>query len=42
MCPNTIEKHLYENNGFRVEGIKEKSCFVNNEYVDEYYMAKIY
>lgn len=42
MCNNNVAKHLYENNGFKVEGIKEKSCFINNKYIDEYYMSKIY
>lgn len=42
MCPNTIAKHLYEKNGFKVEGKKEKAMLVNNDYVDEYYMAKLY
>ncbi|ABR47654.1 GCN5-related N-acetyltransferase [Alkaliphilus metalliredigens QYMF] len=32
---------LYRKMGFRVEGIKEKSCLVKGELVDEYYMAKI-
>ncbi|CVI71701.1 putative acetyltransferase YhhY [Clostridiales bacterium CHKCI001] len=41
MCSNTSAKQLYEKNGFVVEGIKKKSMFVNESYVDEYYMAKI-
>jgi len=32
---------LYENMGFKIEGIKEKSMIVDREYVDEYYMAKV-
>jgi RimJ/RimL family protein N-acetyltransferase len=35
-------KHLYEKNGFVIEGIKKNSMLVDREYVDEYFMAKIY
>lgn len=42
MCPNNIAKNLYERNGFEIEGIKRKSIFMDGEYIDEYYMAKIY
>ncbi|GAA0086422.1 GNAT family N-acetyltransferase [Clostridium sp. CTA-7] len=42
MYPNTIAKHLYEKNGFNVEGIKKNSMIVDGKYVDEYYMAKLY
>jgi RimJ/RimL family protein N-acetyltransferase len=41
MCPNMAAKHLYEKNGFVVEGIKKSSMLVDAEYVDEFYMAKI-
>lgn len=41
MCPNKTAKHLYEKNGFTTEGIKKNSMFVDGEYVDEYYMAKL-
>jgi RimJ/RimL family protein N-acetyltransferase len=41
MCPNEMAKHLYEKNGFVIEGIKKNSMFVNGEYVDEFYMAKL-
>lgn len=40
-CPNTAAKHLYEKNGFVVEGVRRKSMYVSGEYVDEFYMAKI-
>jgi RimJ/RimL family protein N-acetyltransferase len=42
MYPNTSAKHLYEKNGFNVEGIKKNSMIVDGKYVDEYYMAKLY
>jgi RimJ/RimL family protein N-acetyltransferase len=32
---------LYKKMGFEIEGIKKHSLFVNGEYVDEYYMAKL-
>ncbi|BBF44908.1 acetyltransferase, GNAT family [Lachnospiraceae bacterium KM106-2] len=41
MCPNTVAKHLYEKNGFVVEGVKKNSMILDGAYVDEYYMAKI-
>jgi RimJ/RimL family protein N-acetyltransferase len=41
MCNNEAAKHLYEINGFVVEGLKKNSMFVDGEYVDEYYMAKL-
>ena len=40
-CTNTGAKHLYEKQGFQVEGIRSKSMKVNGILVDEYYMAKI-
>lgn len=42
MCSNTIAKDLYEKNGFVVEGIKRNSILLDGEYIDEYYMAKLY
>lgn len=38
---NTGAKHLYEKNGFIVEGVRLKSMKVNGRFVDEYYMGKI-
>jgi ribosomal protein S18 acetylase RimI-like enzyme len=32
---------LYKRMGFKVEGIKEKSLIVDEDFVNEYYMAKI-
>ncbi len=42
VCENDIAKHLYEKNGFKIEGIKKKSMYIDKKYVDEYYMAKIF
>lgn len=42
VCDNDIAKHLYEKNGFEIEGIKKASMYVDNKYLDEYYMAKIF
>lgn len=41
MCPNNVAKHLYEKNGFVVEGTKKNAMFVDGKYVDEFYMAKL-
>lgn len=41
ICENLIAKKLYEKHGFQVEGIKEKSIFMNDKFYDEYYMAKL-
>ncbi|WP_331666591.1 GNAT family N-acetyltransferase [Lacrimispora sp.] len=41
MCINDAARHLYEKNGFVVEGIKKNSMVVDGTYVDEYYMAKL-
>lgn len=40
-CHNKAAKHLYEKCGFVIEGIRAKSVFVDGDFVDEYYMAKI-
>ena len=42
ICSNTIAKHLYEKNGFIVEGIKKNAMIIDDKYVDEFSMAKIY
>lgn len=41
ICENEIAKHLYEKNGFEIEGVKRKSVLVDGIYLDEFYMAKI-
>ena len=40
-CPNNAAKNLYEKSGFIVEGIRRNAMYVNEQYIDEYYMAKI-
>lgn len=40
-CCNETARHLYEKSGFKIEGTREKSMFVNGSFVDEFYMAKI-
>ena len=32
---------LYERNGYKIEGTRKKAAFINNEFVDEYFIAKI-
>ena len=41
MCPNKAAIHLYEKNGFAVEGVRKKAMYVDGEYIDEFYMAKL-
>jgi RimJ/RimL family protein N-acetyltransferase len=41
MSHNERAIRLYQKMGFKVEGIKQDSLFVNGQYVDEYYMARI-
>ena len=42
MITNVGAKKLYEKSGFVMEGIKKDSMYVEGEYIDEYYMAKIF
>ncbi|RDY25643.1 GNAT family N-acetyltransferase [Romboutsia weinsteinii] len=42
ICSNSIAKHLYEKNGFEVEGVKKNAMIIDGKYVDEFSMAKIY
>lgn len=42
MINNELAIKLYKKMGFKIEGTKEKSCLVNGEFVDEYYMAKLF
>lgn len=41
MLPNRAGLALYQKMGFKIEGTKEKSCIIDGEYVDEYYMGKV-
>lgn len=38
-CDNTTAIALYQKNGFKIEGTKHRSLFIDGEYVDEYYMG---
>ena len=40
-CANTAARHLYEKNGFLVEGRRMKSMKLGDDFVDELYMAKL-
>ena len=40
-CPNQAAQRLYEKSGFVVEGIRKNAMYVDGQYIDEYYMAKI-
>lgn len=42
ICSNEIAKHLYEKNGFKVEGIKKNAMIIDGKYVDEFAMAKLF
>ncbi|MFT9451140.1 GNAT family N-acetyltransferase [Liquorilactobacillus ghanensis] len=41
MVDNYPALHLYQQNGFKIEGIKQNSIYQNDHYVAEYYMGKI-
>jgi RimJ/RimL family protein N-acetyltransferase len=41
MCHNERAIRLYQNMGYKIEGIKQDSLWVNGRYADEYYMAKL-
>lgn len=38
---NTAGLSLYQKAGFEIEGTKKDSLYINGQYVDEYYMAKL-
>ena len=40
-CHNETARHLYEKSGFKIEGTRKKSMFVNGSFVNEFYMEKI-
>lgn len=41
MCHNVEGMRLYRKNGFEVEGIRKHAVYVDKQYIDEYYMAKV-
>ena len=41
MANNKAGQALYKKMGFKVEGVKEHSLFVNGRYIDDIYMAKL-
>jgi RimJ/RimL family protein N-acetyltransferase len=41
MTHNLAAIALYQKAGFRTEGTRRRSLYVDDEYVDEYWMAKL-
>lgn len=41
-CTNQAARHLYEKSGFVTEGVRREAMCVDGEFVDEWYMAKIF
>ncbi len=41
MARNQAGIALYKKRGFEIEGVRRHSMFVDGNYIDEYYMAKI-
>ncbi|GAJ26947.1 acetyltransferase, GNAT family [Liquorilactobacillus sucicola DSM 21376 = JCM 15457] len=41
MQDNIVAQHLYEKNGFVIEGTRKEALLVDGQYVNEYYMSKI-
>ena len=41
MAHNERAVRLYKKMGYKIEGVKQDSLWVNGKYIDEYYMAKI-
>ena len=39
---NIVAKHLYEKNGFEIEGTRKNAMIIDGKYIDEFSMAKIY
>ncbi|PCR99508.1 GNAT family N-acetyltransferase [Lactococcus fujiensis] len=39
---NTRAIALYRKNGFEIEGLRRRSMFIDGEFVDEFYMSKIF
>ncbi|WP_107841288.1 GNAT family N-acetyltransferase [Metasolibacillus meyeri] len=41
LVKNTVAVQLYKKMGFEVEGVKKHSLYIDGQYEDEYYMAKL-
>lgn len=41
VAENIAGVSLYQKMGFKIEGVKKDSLFINGTYVDEYYMGKL-
>ena len=39
---NTRGVNLYKKCGYTIEGTRKKAAFLNNKFVDEYFIAKIF
>ena len=42
ICDNNKAITLYKSMGFEVEGVKKSSLKIDDRFVDEYYMGKVY
>ena len=42
MMNNPAAIALYQNNGFEIEGVRRQSMCVNSQYIDEFYMSRIF
>ena len=42
ICKNKRAVNLYKSMGFEVEGVKKASLKIDDRFVDEYYMGKVY
>jgi RimJ/RimL family protein N-acetyltransferase len=41
-CENTRGVAFYNKHGFHIEGRREKAAYIDDQYVDEYYIAKFF
>ncbi|WP_042477480.1 GNAT family N-acetyltransferase [Bacillus ndiopicus] len=41
LVKNTVAVNLYKKMGFEIEGVKKHSLYIDGQYEDEYYMAKL-